>query len=72
MAKQIVVHEDERKLLEEILVRIKALQDSYDENEIEEILRDPKYMRALREAEADIRSGRERDLASFLRDLRKV
>jgi citrate lyase beta subunit len=72
MAKQVLVHEDERKLLEEILVRIRALQDAYDEDEIEAILREPKYRRALREAEADIKFGRERDLASFLRDLRKA
>jgi len=72
MTKQFVVGEDERKLLEEILVRIRAMQDAYDEDEIEAILRDPKYRSALREAEADIKFGRERDLASFLRDLRRV
>ena len=71
MAKQVVLG-DERKLLEEILVRVKALQDAHDKDEIELILRDPKYRRALREAEADIKSGRERDLASFLRDLRRA
>ena len=72
MTKQVVVHEDERKLLEEILVRIKALQDAYDEDEIEAILREPKYRRALREAEEDVKFRRERDLASFLRDLRRA
>jgi len=71
MAKQVVLHEDERKLLGEILVRIRALQNAHDEDEIEAILRDPKYGKALREAEADIKSGRERDLSSFLRALRR-
>ena len=71
MAKQVVLR-DERKLLEEILLRIRALQDAHDKDEIESGLRDPKYRRALREVEANIKSGRERDLASFLRDLRRA
>ena len=71
MAKQVVL-KDERRLLEEILMRVRALQDAHDKDEIESILLDPKYRRALREAEADIKSGRERDLASFLRDLKRA
>ena len=71
MAKQVLVRADERKMLEEILVRIRALQDAVDENEIEDIIRDPGYRKALREAEADIKSGRERTLQSFLKDLSK-
>ncbi len=71
MVEQILECKGERKILEEILVRVKALQDACEENEIEAILRDPKYRRALQEAEADITSGRERTLHSFLRDLSK-
>ncbi len=71
MAKQVLERKGERKMLEEILVRVKALQDAFEENEIEAILRDHKYRRALQEAEADIKSGRERTLHSFLRDLSK-
>lgn len=71
MAKQIPVRSDERKLLKEILVRVKALQDALDESEIKAILHDPRYRRALREAEADIRSGKERTLEAFLKDLSK-
>lgn len=71
MAKQLLERTHEKKLLEEILVRVKALQDAFEENEIETILRDPRYRRALREAEGDIRSGRERTLQSFLKDLSK-
>ena len=71
MAKQILERTSEKKTLEEILVRVKALQDALEESEIEAILRDPKYRRALREAEGDIKSGRERTLHSFLKDLSK-
>jgi heme oxygenase len=71
VAKQVLERRGERKILEEILVRVKALQDAYEENEIEAILRDPKYRKALQEAEADIKSGRERTLRSFFRDLSK-
>ena len=71
MAKQILERTSEKKTLEEILVRVKALQDALEENEIEAILRDPKYRRAMREAEGDIKSGRERSLQSFLKDLSK-
>jgi hypothetical protein len=67
----VLVRSDERKMLEEILVRIKALQDAYDESEIEAILRDPKCRRALREAEADVKSGRERRVEALLKDLSK-
>jgi hypothetical protein len=70
VAKQ-VLRASEKKTLEEILVRVKALQDAFEENEIEAVLRDPKYKRALREAEGDIKSGRERPLKSFLKDLSK-
>jgi len=70
VAKQ-VLRASEKKTLEEILVRVKALQDAFEENEIETVLRDPKYKRALREAEGDIKSGRERPLKSFLKDLSK-
>ena len=71
MAKQVLERTSEKKTLEEILVRVKALQDAFEENEIEAILCDPKYRRALREAERDARSGRERPLQSFLKDLSK-
>ena len=71
MAKQALERTSEKKVLEEILVRVKALQDALEENEIEAILREPKYRRALREAEGDIKSGRERPLRSFLKDLSK-
>ena len=70
MAKH-VLRTSEKKTLEEILVRVKALQDAFEENEIEAVLRDPKYKRALREAAGDIESGRERPLKSFLKDLSK-
>ena len=69
MAKQVLERTSKRKTLEEILVRVKALQDALEENEIEAILRDPKYRRALREAEGDIKSGRERSLRGFLKNL---
>jgi len=52
-------------------VRVKALQDAFEENEIKTILLNPGYRRALREAEDDIKSGRERKLESFLKDLSK-
>jgi citrate lyase beta subunit len=55
VAKQVLERTSEKKRLEEILVRVKALQDAFEENEIEAILRDPKYRRALREAEGDIK-----------------
>jgi hypothetical protein len=71
VAKQILEPKSEKKTLEEILVRVKALQDALEENEIEAILRDPKYRRALREAEGDVKSGKERPLQSFLKDLSK-
>jgi hypothetical protein len=71
VAKQVLERTSEKKTLEEILVRVKALQDALEENEIGAILRDPKYRRALREAEGDIKSGRERALQSFLKDLSK-
>ena len=71
MVKQVLERTSEKKTLEEILVRVKALQDALEENEIEAILRDPKYRRALREAEGDIKSGKERPLQSFLKDLSK-
>jgi hypothetical protein len=71
VAKQALERTSEKKTLEEILVRVKALQDALEENEIEAILRHPKYRRALREAEGDIKSGRERPLQSFLKDLSK-
>jgi heme oxygenase len=71
VAKQVLERTSEKKTLEEILVRVKALQDALEENEIEAILRDPKYRRALREAEGDVKSGKERPLQSFLKDLSK-
>lgn len=71
MAKQLLVRAGEKKVLAEILVRVKALQDALEENEIKTILLNPRYRRALREAEADIRLGRERKLESFLKDLSK-
>lgn len=71
MAKRVLERKDGKKMLEEILVRVKALQEAFEENEIEAILRDPKYRRALQEAEADVKSGRERSLHDFLRDLSK-
>ncbi len=71
MAKQVLERTSEKKTLEEILVRVKALQDTLEENEINAILRDPKCRRALREAEGDIKSGRERPLQNFLKDLSK-
>ena len=71
VAKQVLGRTSEKKTLEEILVRVKALQDALEEIEIEAILRDPKYRRALREAEGDIKSGKERPLQSFLKDLSK-
>jgi heme oxygenase len=71
VAKQVLEGTSEKKTLEEILVLVKALQDALEENEIEAILRDPKYRRALREAEGDIKSGKERPLQSFLKDLSK-
>jgi len=71
LAKQVLERASERKTLKEILVRVKALQDALEENEIEVILRDPSYKRALREAENDIEFGRERPLRSFLKDLSK-
>jgi hypothetical protein len=61
----------EKRLLEEILVRIKLLQDTLDAYEVKDILRDPRYRKALREAEADVKYGRERTFSSFLEDLRK-
>ncbi len=71
MAKQVIMPTDEKRMLKEILIRVKALQDAFDENEIETILQDPKYKRALQEAESDIKSGRERRLENFLKDLSK-
>ena len=71
MAKQLYVSSTEKRMLEEILVRIKALQDTVDENEVRDILRDPRYRKALREAEADIKAGREHTLSSFLKGLKK-
>jgi heme oxygenase len=71
VAKQVLERTSEKKVLEEILVRVKALQDALEENEIEAILRDPKYRRALREAEGDVKSGKERPLQSYLKDLSK-
>ncbi len=71
MAKQVYVSSNEKRMLEEILVRVKALQDALDENEMKDILRNPRYRKALRDAEADVRSGRERGLHGFLRDLSK-
>lgn len=71
LTKQVTVRTDQKRMLEEILVRVKALQDAFDETEIETILRNPKYRKALREAEADIESGRERFLEAFLKDLSK-
>jgi len=58
-------------MLEEILVRVRALQDALDENEVKDLLRYPRYLKALREAESDIKSGRERTLSGFLKDLSK-
>lgn len=57
--------------MSEILVRVKAIQNSLDQREIEEILNDPKYRRALKEAEDDIKAGRERSLETFLKNVRK-
>lgn len=71
MTRQVVVGTYEKKMLEEILLRLRALQDALDQNEIETILRDARYREALREAEADIESGRERPLEDFLKGLRK-
>jgi hypothetical protein len=45
--------------------------DAFDEDEIKTILLNTRYRRAVREAEADIRLGRERKLESFLKDLSK-
>ena len=70
MAKQ-VLRASEKKMLEAILVRVKVLQDAFEENEIEAVLRDPKYKIALREAEGDVKSGRECSLKSFLKDMSK-
>lgn len=63
--------EQEAPLLSEILVRVKAIQNSLEQKDIEEILSDPKYHKALKEAEEDIKAGRERPLKAFLRDARK-
>lgn len=71
MARQVYVSSHEKRMLEEILVRVRALQDALDENEVKDLLRNPRYRRALREAESDIKSGRERTLSSFLKDLSK-
>ena len=71
MTKQLYVSSTEKRLSEEILVRIKALQDTVDENEVRDILRGPRYRKALREAEADIKAGRERTLSSFRKELKK-
>lgn len=71
MAKQVYVSSNEKRMPEEILVRVKALQDALDESEVKTLLRNPRYRRALREAEADVKSGRERTLSSFLKDLSK-
>jgi len=59
-------------LLNEILIRVKALQDSLDMEEIENILSDAENLEALREAEEDVKSSRERDLRDLLADLRKA
>lgn len=63
--------EQQTSLLSEILIRLKAIQNSLDQKDIEEILNDPKYRRALKEAEADIIAGRERILEAFLKDVKK-
>jgi len=71
MARQVYVSSHEKRMLEEILVRVRALQDAVDENEVKDLLRNSRYRKALREAESDIKSGRERTLSSFLKDLSK-
>ena len=71
MAKQVLVRTHPRRVLEEILLRIQASQDTFEGNEIETILRNPRYRRALREAEADVKSGRERDFVDFVKSLSK-
>ena len=63
--------EPETSLLSEILVCVKAIQDSLDQKDIEGILKDPRYRRALNEAERDIKEGRERLLHTFLKDVKK-
>lgn len=63
--------EQQTSLLSEILIRLKAIQNSLDQKDIEEILNDPKYRGALKEAEAEIRAGRERTLEAFLKDVKK-
>ncbi len=60
----------QEQLLEEILVRVKSVQDSIDSKDIEEILKEPKYRKALREAEEDVRKGRVRPLERLLEELR--
>lgn len=63
--------EQQTSLLSEILIRLKAIQDSLDQKDIEEILNDTRYRRALKEAEEDIKVGRERALEAFLKDAKK-
>ncbi len=57
-------------MLEEILVRVKSMQDSIDSKEIAEILKEPGYRRALMEAERDVKQGRVRPLKGVLKGLR--
>ncbi len=60
----------QEQMLEEILVRVKSMQDSIDSKEIAEILKEPGYRRALMEAERDVRQGRVRPLKGVLKGLR--
>ena len=64
--------ERETPLLSEILIRVKAIQNSLDQKDVEEILKDSKHRLALKEADDDIRAGRERPLEAFLKDAKKL
>ena len=48
------------------------MQNSLDQKDMEGILKDPRYRLALKEAEDDIRAGRERPLEAFLEDAKKL
>ncbi len=62
----------QEQLLEEILVRVKSMQDSLDSKDIEEILKEPRYQKALHEALEDIKMGREKPLSQVLKEMRKA
>ncbi len=57
-------------MLKEILVRVKSMQDSIDSKEIAEILKEPRYRRALIEAERDVSRGKVRLLKGVIKGLR--